>query len=167
MTEVHIAGDIIGWSSITSPIAIDTISALSDCRLHLIDLDKVNAFVSTDANYVYGMMQYLCARNVAISDRLASLGLNDAAGRVAAFICEIHSRVSVCSTNIPTFELCMSQPEIGEATGLTGIHINRTLRRFRETHVMTMNKTRVSIHDLNALRKIAMLPANDRAFAGK
>jgi CRP/FNR family transcriptional regulator len=164
ITEVHLPGDIIGWSGIASTIAMDTISALSDCRLHMIDLGHFNKLVSADTSYAYSIIQHLCLRHVSISNRLTSLGLQDAAGRVAAFICEIHVRLSGSAADILKFELCMSQPDIGEATGLTGVHINRVLRRFREANVMTISKAQVSIHDLNALRKIAMLAVKDRAL---
>lgn len=163
--DVHLAGEIMGWSSIASSVAVDTITTITDCYLRTIDIANFKKLVSTDANYVDTMMRHLCVRNVAISDRLTSLGLSDAAGRVAAFICEIHSRVSGCGADILKFELCMSQPEIGEATGLTGVHINRVLRKLREANVMTMNKTQVSIDDLGTLRKIAMLPEKSCSYA--
>jgi hypothetical protein len=54
----------------------------------------------------------------------------------------------------PTFNLPLTQEQIGDHLGLTVVHVNRTLRRLREERVLMMDRQVVIIHDLDALREI-------------
>jgi len=44
---------------------------------------------------------------------------------------------------------------LGDALGLSPIHVNRVLRQLREMHLLTLHKGTVKIDDLNGLRKLA------------
>ncbi len=67
--------------------------------------------------------------SVAMSDRLASLGRTDAKSRIATLLLEILSRLRVTETQMTdTFELNLTQADIGDAVGLTKVHVNRTLK---------------------------------------
>ena len=53
------------------------------------------------------------------------------------------------------FDLPMTQEQMGEHLGLTVVHVNRTLRRFREEGVLTIGNGRVHIDDIAALSEYA------------
>ena len=53
------------------------------------------------------------------------------------------------------FKCPISQSVLGDALGLTAIHVNRTLRLLREQQLLTLHRGSVRIHDLNRLRKLA------------
>lgn len=158
ISDVHLAGEIIGWSSLPYVEAIDTIGALTECYVSAIDLDRFKDLVASDVACVDNLVRQLCRLNAATKDRLINLGRNNALANIAAFIYEIHDRFTGGSADNLEFDLYMSQVELGEATGLTAVHINRILRTLREDGVLTVQRTRVIIHDHAALRRIARLP---------
>jgi len=54
-----------------------------------------------------------------------------------------------------TFDLPMSQSELGECLGLTPVHTNRVLRSLREGGLAEMKARQVAIQDLAGLKALA------------
>lgn len=85
--------------------------------------------------------------------RLGRLG---AEGRVAHFFCEMNVRMRMVGlSNGGSFPLPLTQADLGEACGLTGVHVNRTLRALRERGVMTFSGGEVAVHDHAILAALA------------
>jgi CRP/FNR family transcriptional regulator, anaerobic regulatory protein len=85
------------------------------------------------------------------------LGRGSADERTAAMLLDFRGRLSWLSRarSIDTFRLPMTQQEIGDYLGLTVVHVNRVLRRFRETKLATVKGGTAVIHDATALQRIA------------
>jgi CRP-like cAMP-binding protein len=80
------------------------------------------------------------------------LGRLEADARAAHFFCEIHARLeNVGLVQNASFELPLTQPDLGQALSLTGVHTNRVLRSLRERGLLTFRNQKVEIHDLKAL----------------
>jgi CRP-like cAMP-binding protein len=87
---------------------------------------------------------------------LANMGRRTGLQRVAHLICELHVRAgNIGLTNGDSFELPLTQTVIGDALGLTPIHVNRVLRELRSSGVMTLRSGRVVIADVAKLTAIA------------
>ena len=87
---------------------------------------------------------------------LINVGQRDAATRVASLICELWvraRRVGLASKGM--FHLPLTQTELGEALGLTSVHINRTLKVLRERKLLTLRAKQALIEDIDALMKFA------------
>lgn len=76
------------------------------------------------------------------------LGRLDAAGRVAHFLSETcHRLAAVDRVRDGRFALPLTQQDLGEACGLTAVHVNRTLRRLREEGLVEMAHGEVHVLD--------------------
>jgi len=53
------------------------------------------------------------------------------------------------------FELPLTQEHIADATGMTGVHVNRTLHELERAGVIARDKRVVEISDWAGLRQIA------------
>lgn len=85
--------------------------------------------------------------------RLGRLG---AEGRVAHLFCELNERLEMVGLAADgRFMLPMTQPDIAEASGLTGVHVNRVLRVLREKNLLTFKANEVRILDRKALAAVA------------
>ncbi|MEG3164972.1 Crp/Fnr family transcriptional regulator [Sphingomonas sp. PB2P19] len=85
--------------------------------------------------------------------RLGRLG---AEGRLAHLFCELHVRLEMVGlAKDGVFSLAMTQPDLAEACGITGVHVNRVLRSLRERGAMTFKGSEVRILDRKALERIA------------
>jgi CRP-like cAMP-binding protein len=63
-------------------------------------------------------------------------------------------------TGDDTYRLPMTQQQIGDYLGLTTVHVNRILKRLRDTGLVTVQRQTVMIHDAGALERMAF-PVQD------
>jgi len=89
-------------------------------------------------------------------EHLVSIGRRNAIERTAHFFLELAERLSLIGRATKAeFKCPLSQTILGDALGLTAIHVNRVLRQLRERKLLTVRKGRVHIHDLRGLRKLS------------
>tara|TARA_R110000787_G_scaffold20785_56_gene61856 strand:+ start:2280 stop:3053 length:774 start_codon:yes stop_codon:yes gene_type:complete len=95
-------------------------------------------------------------RNLAY-DHLTSIGRHSARERVAHLILElfIRFRSQWPGQNIEEMYLPLTQEHIGDATGLTGVHVNRVIRDLRQEGVLEFHYRRLKILNPDKLVDIA------------
>ncbi len=80
------------------------------------------------------------------------LGRLESTGRLAHLLCETYTRLAaVGRVEDGAFDFPLTQQDMGEACGLTSVHINRTVRRLREAGLAEVGKGQVQIFDVPAL----------------
>lgn len=90
-----------------------------------------------------------------------NLGRRDALERVAHIICELFERLRVVGlADGSSFALPVTQIDLADATGLSTVHLNRTLQELRGTGLITLRDRRLTILDYHALCNIAMFNSN-------
>jgi len=91
---------------------------------------------------------------VAATDRIAGLGRTSARARVATLLLDLRNRMRRADMDIDAiFPLRLTQEEIGDATGLTAVHVNRMLRQLEEDGMIARESGRVVIRDEAALAR--------------
>ncbi|RFC63257.1 Crp/Fnr family transcriptional regulator [Mesorhizobium denitrificans] len=90
-----------------------------------------------------------------------NLGQRDAVERMSHLFCEMFLRQqSAGRAQISGCEFPVTQAELGDATGLSTVHVNRTLQQMRSAEMITLHNKRLVIHDLDALMRQAMFNPN-------
>ncbi|MER2269069.1 helix-turn-helix domain-containing protein, partial [Methylobacterium oxalidis] len=56
--------------------------------------------------------------------------------------------------------LPVTQVELGDATGLSNVHVNRVLQELRASGLIVLRGKRLTIPDLEALQRIALFNVN-------
>lgn len=86
-----------------------------------------------------------------------SLGKRSALERTAHLLCEIFIRLRTVGQTIATeCELPLTQNELGEVTGLSSVHVNRTLQQLRTAGLIVLRDRTLTIPDLDALMEAAL-----------
>jgi CRP-like cAMP-binding protein len=86
-----------------------------------------------------------------------NLGRRVAMERVAHLFCEIYERlrpVGLVEGN--TCSLPVTQMDLADATGLSVVHLNRTLQELRAAGLITLRERTLTIGDLDALKDAAL-----------
>ena len=91
-----------------------------------------------------------------LRERIISLGRRDARGRIAYLLCELfwrHTAMGLAQGEV--FHLPLTQTELGDALGLTPVHVNRVLRGLREQRLIAMEHKLLRMLDVDGLQDIA------------
>lgn len=86
-----------------------------------------------------------------------SIGRRTASERVAHLFCEMFVRLkAIGATQGNACEFPLRQQEIAEATGLTQVHVNRTIQELRRHGLIELHHRRLVILDLGQLMSVAL-----------
>ncbi len=90
-----------------------------------------------------------------------NLGRRDALERVAHVICELFERLNAVGlVDGNSFAFPMTQTDLADATGLSTVHLNRTLQELRSSGLITLRDRNLTINDFQALSNAAMFNPN-------
>lgn len=149
-------GDMLGISSAIYREAPETLAALSDCVVSPFDRAELSKILIGHPRLSAMILVYSQIERVALTDRLAALGRTSAKARIAALLLELRNRLRATDKDIANvFALGLTQEEIGDATGLTSVHVNRMLRQLEEDRLIAREAGRVTLIDEPALARVA------------
>jgi len=90
-----------------------------------------------------------------------NLGQRTAFERLSHMLCELFVRLrAVGLTNGNRCDFPVTQTELADASGLTPVHVNRTLQELRASGLITLRDRELIIHDLEALQTEALFNPN-------
>ena len=154
--RLHLPGELVGLTCAAFAIAPESLSALTDVRLCLLDrLALRDLFVEHPrlAGLLFGLAQI---DQVAMGDRLAAIGRMSAKARIAGLILDTLTRLRVTQMQTgASFVLPLTQEEIGDAVGLTAVHVNRMFRHLVEAGLIARSGNRLTILDETKLVEVA------------
>jgi CRP-like cAMP-binding protein len=100
----------------------------------------------------YAFWSLALAENSILAEWSASIGRRSAQQRVAHFLCELLVRLTaIGEADGFAFDLPLTQEQIGDSLGLTGVHVNRTVNSLRLMGLVTVHHRRVTIHGWSEL----------------
>ena len=87
---------------------------------------------------------------------IVSMGRRDSVQRVAHLMCELYIRAhNVGLAAADRCEMPLTQIVLGDALGLTPVHVNRVLRRLRVAGIMELGQGKLAILDPVKLAQVA------------
>jgi CRP-like cAMP-binding protein len=90
---------------------------------------------------------------------IVSLGRKTAIERLSHMFCDVFERMRNCGmVHGDQCAMPLTQMDIADLTGLTSVHVNRTLKTMRARGLIELHSKWLRIPDLQALRQSALLP---------
>ena len=149
-------GDMLCVSAAIYHESPETLAALSDCVVSPFDRATFSNMMVAHPRLAAMVLVYSQIERVALTDRLAALGRTSAKARVAALLLELRNRLRGTDKSVANvFALGLTQEEIGDATGLTAVHVNRMLRQLENEKMIAREAGRVTLLDERALSRAA------------
>ena len=144
----HFAGDILGLPLLAFPDSPETVTAVTDVTLCPFSRERLSALFAGHPRLAALILALTVADRVSLADRLASIGRTSARARVASLLCEIFVRMrQIGNGEGDQLHLPLTQEEIGDATGLTAVHVNRMMRGLVEDGIIERNGSHVRVMD--------------------
>ncbi|WP_250148393.1 Crp/Fnr family transcriptional regulator, partial [Halomonas jincaotanensis] len=140
-----------------------------DHSIHALTPVKLTRIPSKEMNYIFNNFPWLTRAlfwstlvdEAILREWLASVANRSADTRLAHVFCELLLRARAAGlTQDNSFELPLTQEELGEAMGLTNIHTNRVIQKLRRDGLLTLNNKRMAIHDWERIKEFSGFRAN-------
>lgn len=156
IAELHVPGDFADLHSFSLKRLDHSIMTLTPCRVALVPHERLQR-LTEEHPHLTRVYWFSTNLDAAIHREWElSLGRRDAVARVAHLFCELHARLALVGMVDETgYRLKLTQSDLAECLGLTPVHINRSLRSLREAGLVTFRSSRVELHDLGGLQKVA------------
>lgn len=153
--RIYFPGDFIGAASTAYSKAPESLAALSDGVICPFDKHALRRLIEDYPRVAALMFVLSQTERVALTDRLTSLGRASAKARLAAFLLDIIDRLRVTDDSIEnSFELRLTQEEIGDAVGLTSVHVNRMIRQLETEGLISRSNGAITLLDEARLQDI-------------
>jgi CRP-like cAMP-binding protein len=129
-----------------------TIATLSPCTVVKIPRDRILKLLDRPA-LARAFWWAALVDEATLREWLVNIGARSADQRVAHLLCELLLRLeAVGLTNGDTYELPITQTELGDTVGLTSVHVNRVLQRLRGDGLITLKGKKLVILDVERLK---------------
>ena len=157
----YFVGDVTTTFSIAWGHSAATLTAVSPCTLYETPRSALGRLFRDHPRLGALLYGVSASEHVAMADRLTSIGRTDGMTRVATLLLDIHSRLRlVDGLTGSTFQLPLTQQDLGDAVGLTKAHVNRSLKALEATGLLERDGKIIRITDIDALSRLVNF--NDR-----
>lgn len=144
----HFSGDMIGASGIAfsdAPSSIVTATDMVVCRFPRQALGETFSVHPRLAALFFSISQM---ESIDLSDRLRSVGRSEGKARLANLFLSIAARMrAVSGEHDPVVRIPLTQSDLGDAVGLTQVHVNRLIRQMTEERLITRHRSTVTLID--------------------
>lgn len=131
------------------------VCALTPCTVAVLPHAELRALMERRPPIREAFWWLLCVENAISAEWSVGLGRRTAEEQMAHLLCELLIRLwSVGLSTDNGYALPLTQTDLGDALGLSNVHVNRTLRELRERGVVTLEDRWLTIHDRTALKAI-------------
>ena len=155
-----LSGDLIGFQPVLQAPMNYSVRTLTEVELCAFPRAKLGTMLE-ERPELATRLALMNARDAALCQHhLLGTGRKSAKERVAFLLLEILYRVRSMGQIMSVHEdgsidFPVAQEEIGDAVGLTTVHVNRTLKELRDEGLVTNNHRRLTVHDEGTLKEIA------------
>nr|WP_272213184.1 Crp/Fnr family transcriptional regulator [Marinicella sp. W31]MDC2879132.1 Crp/Fnr family transcriptional regulator [Marinicella sp. W31] len=156
IVDFQIPGDFLGLRSLLLHVSDHSIEPVTDIEVtEVLSSDLLDAFART--HRLGAAVLWAASRDEAmVVEHLVDVGRRNAAERMAHFLLELGARLSLVGLGSRAGYACpLTQYHLGDALGLSAVHVNRVLRQLREAGMVTFRDGHVAFHTYDRLADYA------------
>jgi CRP-like cAMP-binding protein len=132
-----------------------SIATLSDCKVVRIAPETIQELLRRPA-LAAALRKSVLVDEATTREWLVNVGRRAAVERLAHLFCELHLRLrAVGRADENRFELPLTQPDLADTTGMTSVHVNRSLRELRQKRLIDLRHRQLTILDVPRLKQLA------------
>ncbi len=152
ITAFHVPGDMADLLSAVRPVGVGGINALCETMVLRVPHAAIRALASRYPAIAEAFWRDCMLDAAILMEWVVNVGRRNSQTRIAHIFCEMAIRSSGDREILKEYPFPVTQEQLGDATSLTGVHVNRTLRALRD--VVTLKNGSVQIHDWARLTRV-------------
>ena len=154
-TAIHIPGDMADLHSAVLPTAASALQSIGESIIYRVPHRAILDVAARNPALAQAFWRDCTVDAAVLSQWSLTNARQSATSRIAHLIAELGVRFGIGETRDGTdFEFPLSQLQLGDATNLTSVHVNRMLRQLREAGIVVIKDKRAHILDWTRLRAI-------------
>lgn len=156
ITAIHVPGDFVDLHSFMMKVLDHGVMAMTPCTIAVVPHEGLTQITETSP-HLTRMLWLSTLIDAAIHrEWIANTGRRTALERTAHLFCELFKRMEVIGrTEAMSFKLPLTQAELGDALGLSFVHVNRVVQALRAQGLVTWEGRVLTILDWDRLTALA------------
>lgn len=161
ITAFHIPGDMPDLQALHLAVLDSDIGALTDCTLAFMAHQDLRPFCERHPRLAAALWRATLVEGAIAREWVVNMGQREALSRLAHLFCEMMTRMTAVGlVEDGRCTLGLTQADLSEATGLSAVHVNRTLQTLRARGLITFGQGRLIVHDWAALARLGEFRAD-------
>ena len=155
IVSIDMAGDFIDLQHLFLNRADHSVQALT--RLETADIERkaLQQLTLERPNIGRALWTDALVEASIFREWIVNVGRRDARSRIAHLLCELSLRMRAAGVaEHDSYELPMTQEQLGDAVGLTSVHVNRTLKSLVEDGLIERDKRRIRLTDWHRISHV-------------
>lgn len=149
---IHLPGDFVDLQHALFGSAVHSIQMLTEGKLAFVPTSALEDLVAHSPAVQRGLWLDTLQDASIFSEWITNVGRRDARTRIAHLLCEVAMRLrAIGMIEAGSYSIPMSQEQLADATGLTSVHVNRTLHSLRANGLIRSNRRSIIIEDWDQL----------------
>lgn len=149
-------GEIFGLPACAFGNSLYSVATITECSLSTVPIEIVSIAVERNPELSKALLLAAIGEAAILGERLIDTARRSAYGRVSHFLLELFVRLERSGqTDNLSFDMPLTQEVIGDALGLSPVHVNRTLRALRDDKLIALDGKRVTLRDFDALCRLS------------
>ena len=128
IVSIYHPGDIVGFRQINLGTADCDVQTLTHCEVATVRQDALRVLASNYNAIGNALIASSLVDGAIYREWILNVGRRNARTRVAHLLCEFAARLDTQGAPGQPYKLPMTQAQIGDALGLTAVHVNRTIK---------------------------------------
>lgn len=151
----HVPGDLPDLQSLHLEVLDANCSTVSPCKVGFIQHESLERLCSKFPRIGSAFWRETLIEAAIFREWIVSIGQREAYDRVAHLFCEwvVRLRVVGLVRDDKSCDMPLTQSEIGDALGISSVHVSRTLKELRENGLVSLQKNVLSILDWDRLKQ--------------
>ena len=160
ITALHVPGDMADLHSVVQPEATSALQALSTATILRIPHSSVRETAACYPAIAEALWRDCMVDSAILAQWVVNVGRRDAKCRIAHLLCEIATRLGVAPAKGEImFPFPVTQTQLADVTGLTAVHVNRTIQAMRREELADV-RVNARIFDWDALVEVGEFDAD-------
>ena len=161
IVSFHVAGDVLDVQHLWLESADHNVQVITDADVAFVPVRALRQLVEERPSIGVALWRDSLLDASVFREWVLNVGRRDARTRIAHMLCEFVARSEAAGLGCPSEQVIpMTQEHIGDATGLTSVHVNRMLRTLREEGAVQGSGRGLQVADWQRLKRIAEFQAD-------